>query len=81
MSMQVEDYGERIVLMRPRISVLIIAVMFKSIVVLAAVPQAVDDLHLTAENTSRICYPLMNDIDSDGDALFVQSFEGLLYII
>ncbi len=41
----------------------------------AAGPQAVDDLHLTAQNASRTCYPLVNDTDADGDALSLQSFD------
>ncbi len=41
----------------------------------AAAPLAVDDLHLTAANTSRICYPLVNDSDADGDVLSLQSFD------
>ena len=43
--------------------------------IFAAGPLAVDDLHLTAVNTSRICYPLVNDSDADGDILSLQSFE------
>lgn len=43
--------------------------------VFAAAPQAVDDLHLTAINTQRVCYPLINDTDADDDTLSLQTFD------
>ncbi len=41
----------------------------------AAAPEAVDDLHITAQDSWRICYPLVNDVDVDGDQLQLQSFD------
>ena len=41
----------------------------------AAAPLAVDDLHLTAVDTPRTCYPLVNDSDADGDTLSLGSFD------
>ena len=38
--------------------------------IFAATPVAVDDLHLTAAGTSRICYPLVNDTDADHDEAY-----------
>ena len=43
--------------------------------VFAATPLAIDDLHLTAVNTPRICYPIINDTDEDDDTLSLQAFD------
>lgn len=43
--------------------------------IFGAAPQAVNDLHLTAAGTSRICYPLVNDTDIDADDLSLQAFD------
>ena len=42
---------------------------------LAAAPLAVDDLILSAKNTTKICYPLANDSDSDHDQLQLLSYD------
>ena len=56
---------ERTVVMKAFANALFISLLCGSI--FAAGPVAVDDLHLTPVNTSRICYPLVNDTDADGD--------------
>ncbi len=51
------------------------AVLYVSGGLWAAAPLAVNDLDLTAQNASRICYPLANDTDADGDTLSLQAVD------
>lgn len=64
---------ERTIVMKAFANAVCILLLCGSI--FAVGPLAVDDLHLTAVNTSRICYPLVNDSDADGDSLSLQSFD------
>lgn len=53
----------------------VVFVMLLCGTIFAAPPKAINDLHLTAASVSRICYPLVNDTDPDGDTLSLQSFD------